>query len=345
MDLKQALVTAAQYADQRHLSLGNISALGGRISATNGTSGVEVPCPAIDGMAFAVDAKHWLAQVSALAPPIVLRVDDGKLITSAKGAHFSIQIDTEERTPARRAVPKTGWVPRSAEVIQTLATIAGFVPDKPVAGAHQLTGVRITPHFVMGGNSNRFVISRIGGLVEKPVIVPPALFTGIGGECEMCVQATSAWIRTPDGEIRWVALLDGDYPDDVDSGLIPAIKSGTPTQLDIGELARVAAVALIEFDGVGGLLVEVGGGALRIKGGAHGGISSVNVAMDLADQAATGKVGLNPRYLADAAAAMAQAVGGDATCRFWIGEAKTPVLFANGAPGIEVIVGPVLIDG
>lgn len=346
MDLKAAINICIAHSDPKHLQFGNVGARDGLLFASNGNAGCEVPCEAVQGLAFTVNGKHWAAQVQALGADVKLSVKDGKLITAGKGGKFSIQIAPEDQMPKRRERPKRGWRKYDAELLQGIAAIAPLVSDVPI-GANQLVGLRFTPDWIGAASGQRGAVLWKAGVVEGPVTVMPDLFDGLSGAGEMVVQAASVWIKTDDGQYRWATPLEGDWPDD---GMIQCIVGARARPhkltLSLAELLRIAELAAVESDnGLAPIILEGGPGIIRLRGGPQGGNSDVDAAMDVEAKLPKGcHVGINPLHLLAAVRAVKEAVGGEETGELCFGEATEPVRLCNGDPAVETFVMPIYLE-
>jgi len=353
MDLKQALDRAGKFTAKRSADAAHQAVIvkDGKISATNGISGILIPFPALKGMSFAVDCAHFRAQVSAIGADPKIAVKGKRVEIRGKRGKFTIAQLPEQRWPKRPAIPKKGFVEVSAETVSALDLLCAF-PDSDSQGNFQTQGIRLTEHWCAAGSSTHGAILWAAGLISTaPVTVSPAVFVDLSGAIEMAVTSKHLWVINEDGETRWTTPFTGDWPDAfaslvanhraraADAEHPVARESFTIAPETLGEVATIASVE--SENDLASMRMTVTDKLFAITGGPQEATSDVATQVDIKGTATSHEIGISPRHLSKVADVMGRLPGGGSRCFVTVGDPLEPVIVkGDGAPVMEALVMP-----
>lgn len=245
LTLKDALAIASRYAGSK-LSGQNMNVVvlrDGMVRATDGISGCEIPCPAVEGLDLAVDAAALRKMVAAIGDDATLKVAKGrKLTVSGPGVRYSLQAIPEGAEPPFPAVPVDGWRAVSRLQVAALGALAGVIDLK--AAKPQFQGLRLTPTWAAAASDTMVVfLWAAAGLVDEPFLIPPSLFLDAASDGELATDEGRMYLRTSDGQVRWALGLALDYPDETIEQVVVMNREMAEREMAQVKIADVALLA------------------------------------------------------------------------------------------------------
>ena len=350
LPLARALAVANTYATAKAAGpLRCVHITPGRVRATNGHGGCDIPCEAVTIEAV-VDCTGLRKMVDAVGDGVTIRVDKKsplKVFVEAGGARYGLQSLAHDEAPANPEPPVAGWRPLSAAVVRALVAVSNMAGRDEASFA--LSGLRLMPGWFGAATGQALGIAWVPGTVDEPITVPAGICDGLEGECECVMDGGKFWIReTKSGQARWTVALEGTWPDSIiDEVLSPARAAADRVAfvVDAEQIVDLAAKADVVADGLGRVLkfiVDKKSIVFEKKGRGSAGDAEFRGTIEInGGPATTIIVGMEPGPIGRACGVIAAVMPpGEAAAQMSVAGPMNPILAWGGDPVVEVLIMP-----